>query len=73
LSLTSASDTEHCLRVAIGLALKVDDPVTLMLTPGLRLNRVERWLLGLALLLGGLLVLARLGTMLIVSYLHFHR
>jgi hypothetical protein len=53
--------------------LKVDDPVTLMLTPGLRLNRVERWLLGLALLLGGLLVLARLGTMLIVSYLHFHR
>ena len=40
---------------------------------GLQLNRFERIIFGLVVVLACLLVAARLGTVLIVSYLHYHR
>jgi hypothetical protein len=51
----------------------MNDPVVLMAAYGWQLNRLERWLFWLAALLAGLLVAARLGTIVIVSYLHYHR
>jgi hypothetical protein len=40
---------------------------------GLQLNRFERILFGIVVVLACLLVAARLGTILVVSYLHYHR
>jgi hypothetical protein len=44
-----------------------------MVAFGWRLNRFERLLLWAAILLGGLLILARVGSMLLLAILHHSR
>ncbi len=44
-----------------------------MAVSGLRLNRFERVLFWAALILGGILIVVRLGSAVILSYFHFNR
>jgi hypothetical protein len=53
--------------------LKVDSKVPLMAASGSQLNRFERFLFKAAIILGGLLILARIGAMLLLTILRHVR
>jgi hypothetical protein len=69
LQVTRASEYSHGVSSASAVILKMDSKVPLMAVSR-QLNRFERMLFKIALLLAGLLIVARIGSIVVLTFLH---
>lgn len=69
LQITSASDHSHGVSSASPFILKMDSKVPLMAVSR-QLNRFERTLFKIAPFLAGLLIAARVGSIVVLTFLH---